>query len=588
MQKAPYPTKEGFLLAEVLLAVAIFSLFAYGLTISFIYGREGAVNAGTTNRAMFLADEGLEAARQIRDRGFSELTDGEHGLSTSGGNWIFQDVSDTHDNFTRKITISTVDVNTKRVRADINWTPGQGWSRNVSLTSLLTNWRSLYIPPPAELLGGMLVYKSGSGVNYTVLNKDTATWSVPAPTALATDVPPTNIQLISSPTRNEKALISKHYDGQKQQTYAQIYDGTHWGNLVQLNSAVSTEGHFAFDVGATYLNNGDLIVVYSNKSKEPKYRVWDGTSWSGTNNISNIGGIPYWIILKNRPGTNEAMLAFYDSNQDTNTMYYNGKGYTSGNWILHVEHASNSPWTDRELIDFAWSPRNPTKGALIFTDQVLNMSLNTKIFTANGNGSGGWSSVAKTTPLYYVLGSLSVVGSRTSDEFTACDQRADFIWFKFITRLTCFKSDFTPMWYNPGNQILTTRDGLEPNRFYSLGYESQSGATALAIYSDPSNPKSPQIKKYETSNSVWDGGATQLTTLPGNVDKVKLIPRQNNDDIMIVATDNGPHIYTQVWDGINNQIYVAPPQSLLSHIIPNGTSGSIPFDFVWEGPNNEQ
>ncbi len=81
--------------------------------------------AGDRVRAVMLAEEGLEAARNIRDVGFRNLTDGTHGISLVGNQWTLSGFEDITDIYRRRIVISSVDSSTKLVTSTITWSPGQ-------------------------------------------------------------------------------------------------------------------------------------------------------------------------------------------------------------------------------------------------------------------------------------------------------------------------------------------------------------------------------------------------------------------------------------------------------------------------------
>ena len=85
-------------------------------------------------QATFLAQEGLEAARSIRDKDFDDLTDGTHGLALSNNQWIFSGISDIQDRFTRQIIVSSVDARLKKIVSNVT-----GPETNVSLTTYLAN-----------------------------------------------------------------------------------------------------------------------------------------------------------------------------------------------------------------------------------------------------------------------------------------------------------------------------------------------------------------------------------------------------------------------------------------------------------------
>lgn len=134
---------KGFSTIEVLLSSSILILIVTALMGAYVYGSESTTLAGQRARAAFLAEEGLEASRNIRDANFSNLTDGAKGLAVSGNQWIFSGSSDTTDGFyTRQITISTAGTDRKQVVSTVTWQQNNQRTGSVSLTTNLTNWRN--------------------------------------------------------------------------------------------------------------------------------------------------------------------------------------------------------------------------------------------------------------------------------------------------------------------------------------------------------------------------------------------------------------------------------------------------------------
>jgi Tfp pilus assembly protein PilV len=136
-------TNKGISLLEVILAGSVFALFVTALASSLLFGTEGTAVAGTRMHALFLAEEGFEAARNIRDASFSNLTNGTYGLGTSSNQWAFIGGSDTTDLFTRSVALSVPPARARRVRA----TSTISWQQNVqrvgmtTLVTELTDWR---------------------------------------------------------------------------------------------------------------------------------------------------------------------------------------------------------------------------------------------------------------------------------------------------------------------------------------------------------------------------------------------------------------------------------------------------------------
>jgi len=158
--KAWSATNDGFSLVETVLAAALFVMFVTILTGNLIYSRQSTVFAGDRSRAAFLAEEGLEAVRNIRDADFANLVDGTYGLATSSNEWIFSGSSDSRGVFTREINISTVDADTKEVSADINWQQTAQRNGSLSLVTYLTNWQQTVVVLPTDSCD---VYCQGEG-----------------------------------------------------------------------------------------------------------------------------------------------------------------------------------------------------------------------------------------------------------------------------------------------------------------------------------------------------------------------------------------------------------------------------------------
>lgn len=137
----------GFTLLELILAVAIFSGSAIATGYLMIEAM-GTTDANSKKiQATYLAREGLEAARIIRDSlGFSELDNGDHGVEydTVGQTWEFVSAPDTTDEvYERTINIDDWDGdgdgNTKIITSMVR-VPTLTRDITVTLKTLLSNW----------------------------------------------------------------------------------------------------------------------------------------------------------------------------------------------------------------------------------------------------------------------------------------------------------------------------------------------------------------------------------------------------------------------------------------------------------------
>lgn len=133
---------KGFSLVEAILASSVFALIVSALVGAWLYGQESTVLAGNRVQAVFFAEEGLEAVKNIRDADFEELVDGTHGLMVSGYQWILSGSSDTNGIFTRQIEIFSVDDDRKEIVSTITWQQNSQRSGSVSAVTYLTNWQT--------------------------------------------------------------------------------------------------------------------------------------------------------------------------------------------------------------------------------------------------------------------------------------------------------------------------------------------------------------------------------------------------------------------------------------------------------------
>lgn len=124
-----------------MLASAVFALLVTALVGAFLYGEESTALAGNRARAVLLAEEGLEAARNIRDSSYANLTSGTHGLLISSNQWGFSGTSDSTDSlFTRQVIVSSSTPNRKDVTSTVTWQQNPSRTGSVTLTTRLTNW----------------------------------------------------------------------------------------------------------------------------------------------------------------------------------------------------------------------------------------------------------------------------------------------------------------------------------------------------------------------------------------------------------------------------------------------------------------
>lgn len=140
-EQSPIKYPAGFSLVEVILATSVFVLLVTALVGGYLYGQESTMLAGNRVQATLLAEEGLEAARNIRDEDFTSLLGGTYGLVTAGNQWNLSGSSDVTGIFNRSLRITDVDSDRKTISCTVSWQQNPSRSGTVTLVTRLTNWQ---------------------------------------------------------------------------------------------------------------------------------------------------------------------------------------------------------------------------------------------------------------------------------------------------------------------------------------------------------------------------------------------------------------------------------------------------------------
>lgn len=155
--------KNSFSLVEIILAMAIFVIFASGSMAVVLQAMDMNRLGGEQTIANQYAGEGLEAVRSIRNRAYTNLINTlSTGITVSGNLWIFGGTQNTYDKYTRTISIAdvyrdgqgnvvtsegTLDPDTKKITSTVNWNVAANRNNSVILSTYLTNWKNI-IPTP--------------------------------------------------------------------------------------------------------------------------------------------------------------------------------------------------------------------------------------------------------------------------------------------------------------------------------------------------------------------------------------------------------------------------------------------------------
>jgi hypothetical protein len=311
---------KGFGLIEIIVAMGIFVVIAVTaistITQTFSINRLGD---NETDAALY-AQEGIEAARSIKNESWTALSSGPHGATSGGGSWAFAGTSDTKGVYTRVITVADIyrdnsgnpvlsgcanmfDRNAKRVASSVDWDFTPVRANNISYLSYLTNWKKTAIgdwSTPAQesgvaVAGDQNALKIQAQYDYSYMVRDGGTpdfvvydITTTTPTAIG------SLSLPGSPT-NIFVLGRYAYVTTSDDTELQIID-------VCTPSAPSIVGTFAATGGANA--NGIYVVgttayMVRDSSGSDEFIVIDVTTASAPSLIGslNLGDDSFEVVV---------------------------------------------------------------------------------------------------------------------------------------------------------------------------------------------------------------------------------------------------------------------------------------------------
>lgn len=157
---SPSSEREGSLLIDALLSIVIFAIITTGFVTGISQGGlRGTVSSADRARAAYLAEEGIEAIRSIRDRdGFSTISaralSQDDGVQlTSGAGWTIVDEPTVIDGtYTRAVQFfSGADQYGRVVQTTVTWDSlGSTASGSISMRSYISKWNEPPPPPPPD------------------------------------------------------------------------------------------------------------------------------------------------------------------------------------------------------------------------------------------------------------------------------------------------------------------------------------------------------------------------------------------------------------------------------------------------------
>ncbi len=403
--------KKGQVISELLVVGGLFSLIFISIMGLVLDSYRATTGGEEDTYATFLAQEGLDAARAIRDDAWLNLVLGDHGLSRSSGFWEFSGISDSIGKYTRVITIEQVNrvspygnINTsggttygriKKVTATITWTTDD-INRSVNAIAYFNDWNVFdwFQDSSPQFLAGTFDHAiaSGTGSGADIILDTTQEWTNAAGysfehgtaadfengtfanTTLIRSVIPTHVDLatstswgtFTSPTNQDlnEVYLSSINDGWAVGASGKIlrWNGISWSEFLDtgatthntLHMVSSTDGWIAGTSGKIFRWNGTTWSEFTDTGNQ---------SWNGLYFVSSTDG---WVVgsggeIRRWNGTSWSSVTS-PTIQDLNSVHMvsatdgwaaGGSGvilrWNGTSWSLFVD-TGNETWNDVYMV----------------------------------------------------------------------------------------------------------------------------------------------------------------------------------------------------------------------------------------------
>ena len=330
------------------------------------------------------------------------------------------------------------------------------------------------------------------------------------------------VVLRSARTRDEKILGVLDKSGD---INVQVWNGSTWGSVLEVTTVVADFDYRGFDI-AYEDSSGDALIVYQNNVDDPLYRVWDGNTWSDAATLDlPTAGIPVWIRMASKPGSDEIIVATLDLDKDVTAAVWDGSAW--GNSIS-LEGAAESYTECGIAIAYeslsghamvAWSDGGVALGGPQY-----------KFWDGSAWGTEATAPETGNEPLFIELGSDPLSDKIVMGAMDFQDDLNVNVW------------DGSAWGTNEEASNDVEQSGAKPA---DVGFESTSGEAVVAYAL-----KNDHVLRYRT----WSAGTDWSAELNGpdfgnDLRTGDVRPDPNSDDIMLGVRSNDNYLKSTKWNG---------------------------------------
>jgi prepilin-type N-terminal cleavage/methylation domain-containing protein len=594
--------QRGFSVIEVLLAATVFAMVATGAVGAIVYGRASTANAGDTVRAHMIAEEGIEAARNIDNASYANLVDnttaavGDTTIEAGNDNNIGTSLNKVASGTTAGIMtsmsvyIKAVDAVNPHVQmviyADNAGVPGTRLATSSIQTAVTNSWNTFTVSGLAITAstnywigvstdgntnfadnggGGSTAYDLSSAYPapetfsvdstagdkpsfyFTVatttygLSKSGGQWSFSG-TSDVTDIYTRKITIVTAGTNRQNVFSTV--------TWPENSGGT--GSVTL--SAMMTNWMAALPV-----TTGPIMMAYSKTTTIPYYRTWDGSAWSAEGAAQAVTGNINYVVLKSARTRNEAILGVQTSTGGVYVQMWNGTSWSTPTLV------GTGPTTTRSF-DIAYE-KNSDHALIVYSPTAASADF------AYRTWDGTTLSGATTVTAPPTTGAINWIELRQNP----LSSSNDIAMLMLDANIDVYGMLWTgSAWSDMGTTTAwDTTASIATRKAMDVEYEQTSGK-AMFMWGDSVSTNN----MYRTWNGTTLSTVSTLTIAAqgGLTQWLQLAARPNSNEIMVGAQDAAGNLNTRKWSG---SAWDTATQHA-EHDAATENIASRNFDIIWE------
>jgi hypothetical protein len=316
--------------------------------------------------------------------------------------------------------------------------------------------------------------------------------------------------------------------------------------------------------------SGDLLLVHSDGTKTPAYRMFSGGAWSGKAAvpIALTQGIVLWVELVSRPGSDEVALLYADDQADLGAVIWNGSSWDAASAKVLETGLKVNPLLGPQVVgnrvfDGAYETGN---GQLLVAWGIAAGQI--RFITRPAGGSwgsiGAQSFVGGKTELVDLaaepVGSSTRIAGVFVDMGDGTERLGLGVWdgSKWVGAKEYDSSIHD--WNDKGTGDLGA----------AVAWVGTSGK-AVCVYADK---EKGALDWFSWTSGNWKAEADLKLGGKGVTESVILHGYALRDEVVAVLSDDKAQVYTATFDGTSWTAGPAPLQTGLAH------TDAVPFSFA--------